>query len=132
MPDGVCQGATGLEREDDGGSPGLCIRSGVLQFKRKRAYNVIAGKPENLVPLEKQEQGLLVSLGQNDQYFWIQYRRGKKKERIMKLLDATAQSTLEYKETCAREEEDARVAITACVKKRDRGELSTVRPEKLW
>lgn len=34
-------------------SSGLSIRSGVIEFKRKIAYDVIVQKPGNLVPLEK-------------------------------------------------------------------------------
>lgn len=48
-------------------------------LREKRAYNAIAGKPENLVSLEKQEQGLLVSLGQKISVsgFNIEGKKGK-------------------------------------------------------
>ena len=39
---------------------------------------------------------------------------------------------LSTRESCAREEEDATVAITYCIKKREREKLSTGIPEKLW
>lgn len=44
------QRAWGQRRRE---SSGLSIRSGVIEFKRKIAYDVIVQKPGNLVPLEK-------------------------------------------------------------------------------
>lgn len=48
----------------------------------------------------------------------------------MKLLDATAQSTLEYKRDVCPRRGSATAAITYCIKKRERGKLSTVIPQK--
>lgn len=85
--EGLWTGDTG---EGTGGrSSGPPSRSGLIKAKEKGAGREIAGKPENLVPLDKQEQGLLAPSAQEDQRLQIQPRKN-----IRAPLDAKAQSTL--------------------------------------
>lgn len=51
--EGLRRGNLGLGEGEGGGISGLPPRSGVKKFKRKNAGKEIAGKPENLVLLEK-------------------------------------------------------------------------------